>query len=302
MKNLVSVIISTYNGAKKIPFLLEALKHQTFVDFEIIIMIDGSTDDTVQKLKEFSACFNKMRVLVQENSGRTKVKNRGAKEASGDLLIFYDDDVVPIQDSIEMHVKRFFESPERLITGNPIELFDPTKTDIQNYKANLTTVWVEKYKDSIVSMNQNNLFFTASNCSMSRVIFEHLGGFDERLTDAEDYDIAYRALQMGTIVYFDRANKVIHNDPITCVSYIKRLREYQIAHGKLAALYPERKETRLYRETNILKRFAYRLFAQYFLVRLIDQERLFFMPKRIRYKLYTIVIHSLGNVFPSIPV
>jgi glycosyltransferase involved in cell wall biosynthesis len=80
----VSVIISTYNGAHKISDLLDNLVKQTIRDFEVIVVIDGSTDNTLSVVESYMNSFATIRTIWQKNSGRSKVRNQGAKEAVGE--------------------------------------------------------------------------------------------------------------------------------------------------------------------------------------------------------------------------
>jgi GT2 family glycosyltransferase len=132
-----------------------------------------------------------------------------------------------------------------------------------------------------------------------REVFQSLGGFDERLTDAEDHDFGYRALKAGIAVVFDKSNKAFHYDPITCTSYIKRLRAYARAHTTLHTLYPDRyKGTQTSSATG--KRMVYKLFAFSFWPQLIDKGRFTFLPEKQRYKLYDIVIQALAVEYPNV--
>jgi GT2 family glycosyltransferase len=117
-----------------------------------------------------------------------------------------------------------------------------------------------------------------------------LGGFDESLTDAEDFELGERALEQGYDVYFDRSNIAWHDDYITCRSYIKRRREYE------RAAYTVRNEQK---PPNVTK-MAYSTFAHRLWVRLIDHGILKRMlPISIRYRLYSVVIWGLSRHFPS---
>lgn len=293
-----SVIIPTYNGAHKIPLLLDALLKQTFSDFKIVVVVDGSTDNTLEVLHQYKNKFNSFKIIEQPNGGRAKVKNRGAKEAQGKLLIFFDDDMIPSPDSVKKHYEFHLQNELNFILGaNQVEYVDSNKTDIQNYKAWLSKKWITKYEQNITRLNFNNLFFTTANCSVPRKIFEQLNGFDERLTDAEDFNFAYRAMEKNIPVYFDQTNIAIHNDPISCVSYIKRIRQYRQAHQKLNEFYPERNRT--YQPKNF-KHQVYRLFAISFFPWMIDHSKLFkIFPLKIRYKLYSIIIQSLAVEYPE---
>jgi glycosyltransferase involved in cell wall biosynthesis len=293
----VSVVTPSYNGAEKIPVLMRALRAQTHQDFEWIIVIDGSVDNTHAVINMLETSFQKS-IIVQSNQGRAITKNNGVKNAQGDLLIFFDDDMSPEKECIANHIK-FHATHQGLLAGNIGEFVDSQKTDIQNYKADLTKKWTEKYSDGINKLNSSNLFFTAANCSMRRDVFDSLNGFDERLTDAEDHDLAVRALEKNIPVYFDKSNIAIHHDSITCKSYIQRTRQYQKAQIKLKELNPERLNSHL-RKIPFPKLFFYWLFSFSFWPKLIDETSLIgLLPKFFRYKIYDWVVYSLGVVFPS---
>src|SRR5690349_10264796 len=265
-----SVIIPSYNGGHKIGYVLIALLEQSLSDFELIVVIDGSTDNTREVLNEYRYRFGNFQIITQNNGGRSAARNAGARCATSEVLIFYDDDMIPYPKSVEQHVD-FHKRNPGIVCGDMIEIVGKHRTDIQNYKARLTEKWTSKYAEGLNRMDGDGLYFTAANCSMKRVLFNELNGFDETLTDAEDYELASRARAMGIPVYFDRSIKAVHNEQITCRSYIMRLREYSAAHAKLRARNEYRRA-----ESNqmvvITKSIIYRLFSAPVLVRLIDRE------------------------------
>ena len=93
----VSVILTAYNEGKYIAEMLECIKNQTFKDFELIIVNDGSTDDTQKIIEEYSNSIpNKKKILVQENQGISVTRNNGMDVAEGEYIAFLDgDDVIP---------------------------------------------------------------------------------------------------------------------------------------------------------------------------------------------------------------
>ena len=113
----VSIIIPTYNGSHKILKTLKCLEKQSFKNFEVIVVIDGSTDCTADLLKKQKFDFQSFKIIEQANQGRAKVRNNGAEISQCDLLIFFDDDMRPLQDCVLKHVehqKKYFES---ILTG-----------------------------------------------------------------------------------------------------------------------------------------------------------------------------------------
>ena len=86
---MISIIIPVYNGEKTIDNIIKCLMKQTFKDIEIIVVNDGSTDNTLLVLKKWKS---KIRVINQENKGVSSARNRGIKEARGEYLMFFDAD------------------------------------------------------------------------------------------------------------------------------------------------------------------------------------------------------------------
>jgi len=91
-KHLVSVIIPTYNEENHIENCLNSLRKQSFKDFEIIVVDDGSKDKTIDKIKN----FKEAKIIVKEHSGRgpASSKNLGVKRAKGNILVFVDADEI----------------------------------------------------------------------------------------------------------------------------------------------------------------------------------------------------------------
>lgn len=87
---MISVIIPLYNKEKQIVHTLQSVLNQTFQDFEIVIVDDGSTDGSVSEVEKFSD--SRIRLIHQKNAGVAAARNRGIEEAKGDLIAFLDAD------------------------------------------------------------------------------------------------------------------------------------------------------------------------------------------------------------------
>jgi GT2 family glycosyltransferase len=298
----ISIVIPTYNGAHKILGLLSSLESQSMKPDEVIVIIDGSTDGTKDLLRNHFFSFNEFRVIEQENGGRSKVRNRGAKEAIGDLLIFFDDDMIPEPHCVAVHIKHHEKYDKSILTGAQID--SARNSDIQNYKASLSVKWsipLQKIQDR--PLHKENIFITAANFSISKILFIQLQGFDEQLTDAEDFDMAVRAFQQGVPIYYDHAAFAFHNDSVTGKSYIKRLREYSKAGQRIRELKPNLKVLYPAHEPILpigVKRIIFMFFTSRFWVNWLDK---FFLknlvPRFVRYKLYDLIITANGVYFPE---
>lgn len=302
VEGLISVIIPTYNGGHKVLRALESLRNQTDLNFEVIVVNDGSTDNTRDVLEQVKGKYPfSIKLIHQSNQGRSAVRNRGAREAAGTILVFMDDDMRHRPDGIALHSRHHAMFPGSIVVGDQLEDFDAVTKDIQVYKGILARKWSAPLQNKKDPMTRDNLFLTAANFSLPKNLFFKLEGFDERLTDAEDFDLGLRAIQAGIPVYFNGNIIGWHDDFITCRSYIKRLRQYQEAQKRIRLLKPDLYEG--YNRHKVtaakgIKRIVFWLFGHKFWVKAIDNEKwIKFLPKAIRYRIYTLVIDSLYSHF-----
>lgn len=265
--------------------------NQTYNNFEIIVSIDGSSDDTYNYLLTRKDDFQNLVILNNLNGGRSVCRNRGASIASGDVLIFLDDDMRATNTLIEKHLNFHYQNSEKILVGGQIEEIEKCKTDIQKYKGYLSRKWskVENEKQTVP-------YITAANFSIHKKIFYELGLFDERLTDAEDFHLAVLAFEKDIEIYFKPQVLAWHDDFITCKSYIKRLKEYSFAQQKLCELYPDLYSTKyIFRNApkiSKVKKIIYKVFSLSIFVNLIDNDCLKYLPQLLKFKIYDIVIMS----------
>ena len=146
----VSVVISTYNGAHKIAGVIESLRAQTYKEFELVIVVDGSTDNTKEMLEQMHLTFAPVKIIYQSNNGRASVRNRGASEASGELLVFFDDDMLPDPSCIQVHVDHHFKFPSSILTGAQVDISHDSRTDIQVLKSFYSKVKIFRIFQSLI--------------------------------------------------------------------------------------------------------------------------------------------------------
>lgn len=95
---MISIIIPTYNDAQFLPRCFESIFNQTFQDFEVIVVNDGSTDETSRVLEAYK---DQIQIIEQANQGRNPARMRGYTEARGDYLLFLDSDIEMEPDMLE---------------------------------------------------------------------------------------------------------------------------------------------------------------------------------------------------------
>ena len=104
----VSVVIPAFNAARFLPDALESVFQQTFTDYEVVVVDDGSTDDTAQLVNRYG---NRMRYFFQENAGVSRARNRGIRESAGKYIAFLDADDVWLPTKLARQVERFRQRP-----------------------------------------------------------------------------------------------------------------------------------------------------------------------------------------------
>lgn len=288
-----SVIIPTYNGAEKLPFILNSLLQQIVDGFEVIIVVDGSTDNTLDILNNYNNSIPNFNVIVQKNQGRAVVRNTGAKAAKSDLLLFFDDDVILDPNCLEEHFKHHQKFPNSILTGGLRDSVSDGKSDFLYFRKYLGEKWtVDLIKNSGKQMTEANYFVMAANLSVSKEVFFKLGGFDENLTDAEDLDFGVKAWLSNVPMYFSNNASGIHFDHPTTKQYLKRLQQYRLAKESLIRLKPQiySKDKALTPSPSGIKKVFFSTFRNDWWVESIDNGTWKWMPIKLRYKLYDYII------------
>lgn len=300
----ISVIIPTYNGVHQIMNVLESLELQTTQANEVIVVIDGSTDGTAELLNQMQSGLPNLKVIEQENSGRAGVRNRGALEASGDLLLFIDDDIIAPPQWIQEHLKHHENYPDTILTGTLDVQEITSKDDFFHFRMWLHDKWGKNMGYLSNSVLLSDPYLTACNLSLSRKRFDQLSGFDERLTDAEDYDLATRATNLHIPLFISPLSFAYNNDVdnVNCEKYLRRLRSYVSAQETLLKLKPEiYGSTHRYSTPQLsgLKYMIFNALAKRWWIDSVDNKLWKWLPKPIRFKLYDLIITSNGTFFPD---
>lgn len=129
-KSIVSVITSTYNKAQYLDLTLTGFLNQTYRNFEMIIVDDGSTDDTAKIVEQYAKKID-IKYYFQENQGIAKARNKALDLAKGDYIIIVDDDRIPCPDFIYEH-KRILDQHKKCVSIGKevmiVSIFDPQIT------------------------------------------------------------------------------------------------------------------------------------------------------------------------------
>jgi glycosyltransferase involved in cell wall biosynthesis len=290
----ISIVIPTFNGKKKIINLLQSIENQFFRNLEVIVVIDGSTDETSKAIKALNLSF-RLIIISQSNKGRAAARNTGAAEAKSDLILFLDDDMRITTDTISKHIAFHNDFIENIcLMGTASEDFLLCKTDFQKFKAYTSRTW-EADLPSKKPLPQNNYFFMAAHLSLRKSLLQSLNGFDSSLSDAEDFELGIRIKAAQIAVYFDKAIIAYHDDFINCSKFINRQLQYKEAHQALKKSNPRATNISFYsfKNNSTIKAFVYMILKGSMMPWLIDNFNIFVvLPRKIRYKFYAAVVHS----------
>ena len=178
----ITVIIPTHNRAKLIGKTIESVLEQTYKANEILIIDDGSIDNT----KEIVASYD-VQYIYQENKGVSNARNEAIKLASNDWICFLDSDDIWEKEKLEKQVA-FHKSNPHILFSHTDELWIFNDKIIKQKK--------HQFKPNGYCFEENiaNTLIGASTVMIHKKVFKDVGVFDEELLACEDYDLWLRIL------------------------------------------------------------------------------------------------------------
>jgi cellulose synthase/poly-beta-1,6-N-acetylglucosamine synthase-like glycosyltransferase len=210
-----SVVIPAYNEAQTLGDCLTSLVRQASgrQDIEIIVVDDGSTDNTADLVARFPG----VRLIKQSNQGPAAARNRGAREAAGEIILFTDGDCIPLDNWLEEMLVPFHQNPD---------LIGAKGAYLTRQRA-LTARFVQiEYEDKYDKLAQAPYidFIDTYSAAYRRQIFLAVGGFDQDFPVAccEDNELSFRLANMGYKMVFNPKARVIHQHPERLWDYLKK--------------------------------------------------------------------------------
>jgi len=261
----VSLIIAFYKDLEALGLIFDALRHQTYKNFEVVV----AEDDEAPETKTFLAKYTDLDILhvSHPDVGRTKAvaQNRAACASTGEYLIFIDGDCIPYTTFIEGHI--FFSAPKRVMSGRRVNL--PKRLSEKLRQGSLSSIALEKYflwyamsnlmwnKDthyeqgfhfnperrfynSIITLKSRNTQILGCNFSCHKEDFVAINGFDESYGISilgDDTDLNWRFKDYGAelkscknianLLHLHHERPKYNHDP---TEHLKRFNERKAAH------------------------------------------------------------------------
>ncbi|MDQ4121022.1 MAG: glycosyltransferase [Acidobacteriota bacterium] len=193
----VSVIIPNYNYGRFLPEAIESVLAQTYRNIEIIVVDDGSTDNSIEVLADYEK--KGIKFILQKNRGVGAARNAGANKSSGDLVAFLDADDIWLPQKLEKQIERLLSDNEFGLITCGVKEFDALGKTIAVY-AEGKEGWCA---EDILLFRQAVTSGPGSSSLLWRRVFEKAGGFDERkeMHPSEDWEFCYRVAQIAKIAF-----------------------------------------------------------------------------------------------------
>ncbi len=192
MSPKVSVIIPTYNFAKYLPEAIESVLKQTFKDWELFIVDDGSSDGTAEVVRTYLS-DSRIKYVYQDNRGLPAARNTGLRASTGEYSQFLDaDDLI--------HAEKL-ESQSRFLDNNPG--VDVVFSDHVFFRGGASDTFIEPHHRRLSGDIKKDLlagdFIIVSSALTRRKVIDAVGGYDETLTSTEDWDLWLRLILSGAV-------------------------------------------------------------------------------------------------------
>ncbi|MBI5675306.1 MAG: glycosyltransferase family 2 protein [Nitrospirae bacterium] len=189
---MISIVIPTYNASRFIPDLLSSIFKQAVEDMEVIIVDDRSTDNTVELVKKHPVRL----IEMEKNGGPAKARNKGVREAKGDIIFFLDSDVVVLDGTVRAVEEYFQNNPSAKCVIGICDTKSLNKGFVPHYMAMFEYI-------HLIGTPGNTVSVFAPRCgAVKRDFFLEIGGYNESYkgADVEDFELARRVNRTDPII------------------------------------------------------------------------------------------------------
>ena len=206
---LLSVVIPTHNRKEMLREMLESLESQTLAssEFEVVVIDDGGSDGTVQMIESLNVSFG-LRGIAQPQSGPSRARNHGAEVANGKMLIFMDDDMLPMPEMFASHVDLLKSDPSNVVLGKLMPWGKGARGGWNRWEERVYAKHYAAVESNKRPPSGRRLY--SGNFAIWRENFIRAGGFDETLKRGEDVELGFRLERSGAKFHFSPGSAAYH--------------------------------------------------------------------------------------------
>jgi GT2 family glycosyltransferase len=226
----ISVVVCTYNGGATLRECLEGVLTLHYPDYEVIVVSDGSTDDSAA----IASSYDGIRVLETEQDGLASARNTGMNAATGEIVAYIDDDAIPDPGWLAQLASTF--TAGRLAAVGGPNVLPPESGWIAECVAN-----APGGPTHVLVSDREAEHVPGCNMAIRKDALERIGGFDPQFRAAgDDVDVCWRLLDSGERIGFSPGAVVLHHRRRSVRAYLRQQRGYGKAEALLERKHPDK--------------------------------------------------------------
>jgi glycosyltransferase involved in cell wall biosynthesis len=219
-KPAASVILPVYNAGKYLDAAVESILSQTFRDFELLLLNDGSTDGSLSRLEYYAGQDSRCKVFTSANRGLVGTLNEGIRLAAGDILIRMDQDDISHPERFEEQMGYLKDHPDCVLVGSRVQLIDPDGMPIMQMGDRT------EHEDIDEGLSWGGAFIFHPAVAMRKSAVLKIGGYRAEYEYADDLDLFLRLAEVGRLTNLQDVLVDYRQHP-SSMSYSGRDRQFQ---------------------------------------------------------------------------
>jgi glycosyltransferase involved in cell wall biosynthesis len=218
--SFASVILPVYNAGEYLDAAIESVLSQTFTNFELLLLDDGSTDDSLSRLEYYASQDNRCKVYSRPNRGVAATLNEGLNLASSEIIIRMDQDDLCRPQRFEKQVRYMDEHPECVLVGSKVQLVDPEGMPIMEMGH------CQTHEEIDAGLSWGGAFIFDPTIVVRKSAVLAVGGYRAEYEYAEDLDLFLRLAEVGRLANLPDV-LVDYRQHSKSMSYARRDLQYQ---------------------------------------------------------------------------
>ncbi len=232
-KTLISLIVPVYNGAAFLAGCIESVQRQSYSYWELLLIDDGSTDNSLALCKQYALQDKRIHVFSQKNQGNCVARNTGIKHAKGDLIGFLDQDDQVKPETFQILLDLHHQTKAEIVWGSVINFFENKKS----YNPIPKFTHVVDYEHLSLEDMLSTTEFWCWNKLYARRLFAKGLRFNIKLALGEDIDFIFHAAQLANFLAFTPTPVYVHLVRPSSVSHRPQIRQYLNAYSVWQKIY-----------------------------------------------------------------
>lgn len=224
-----SVILPIYNGEKYLVDCINSILHQTFEDFEILMLNDGSKDKTLEICEQFASIDARCKIHSRENKGLVHTLNEGIEKSKGTIIFRMDADDICKPERFSRQIKYLAEHPECVAVGTAVTLIDPEGWEIMDFPVILEHAAIDQ-----CHLQGKGGAIAHPSAAIKKEALTQIGGYDDAYKHAEDVDLFLKLAEIGVLANI-KEPLLFYRQHLESIGYARRNEQILSAQKSISA-------------------------------------------------------------------